>query len=116
MLSMTHSFMLVSVPTTDSKQWVDQRARLLHEAEKILMSDMPVIPVIFNKNAVMVSGELSDISASYYSPYNFQKTKLKNYTDYTYTVTEAGADGENVETKISIFDTFPEIAWDKKGQ
>ncbi len=103
-------------PTTEEWQWVDQRARLLHEAEKILMNDMPVIPVIFNKTAVMVSDQLTDISATYYSPYNFQKTNLKNYTDYTYTVTETDADGATVESKISIFDTFPEVAWDKKGQ
>lgn len=103
-------------PTTDEKQWVDQRARLLHEAEKILMNDMPVIPVIFNKTAVMVSGELKDISATYYCPYNFQKTQLKDYNSYTYTESEVDATGATVKKVVSIFDSFPEVAWDKKGQ
>ncbi len=92
-------------PTTDSDKWADQKATLLHAAETKLMQDLPIIPVVFNKNAVLVHKDLSRVSATYYTPANFQKTKLKGYKDYFYT-----EDGES----ISIFADFPVIDWSKK--
>ena len=35
------------------------RAAKLHDAEKMLLGDMPVIPIIFNQNAHVTSKELS---------------------------------------------------------
>ncbi len=103
-------------PTTNSKSWADQRATLLYQAERILMMDMPVIPIVFNQNAVMESGEIKNVDATYYSPYYFQETNLKGYKNYTYTETEKDANGDEISTKVSIFENFPEIAWDKMGQ
>ncbi len=61
---------------------IEKRAVLLHEAEKIAMEDMPVIPIIFNQNATLTSKELSKVGATYYCPATFTKTKLKDYELY----------------------------------
>lgn len=60
----------------------DARAKILHEAEDILMADMPIIPIIFNMNIAMQSDELSKIDATYYQTTIFTKTKQKNYEQY----------------------------------
>ena len=60
----------------------DARAKLLHEAEEILMEEMPIIPIIFNQNATLTSGELSKIKYTYYGEPIFTKTKLKDYLQY----------------------------------
>ena len=95
-------------PSKKSSDWTAQKAILLHKAETILMNDMPVIPVLFNQNAVMVSDQLTKVTSNYYIPAYFRKTNLKKYTDYTY-VDDKG------ET-VSIFADFPTIAWDKIGK
>ncbi len=60
----------------------EARATILHEAEKILMKDMPIIPVIFNVNATLTSKELSGEKTSYYGTPIFTKLKLRNYKKY----------------------------------
>ena len=61
---------------------LEARAAILHEAEDILMEDMPIVPVVFNKTFHKESKELSKIEYSYYGCAVFTKTKLKNYEDY----------------------------------
>ena len=85
-------------PTTDKKQWTAQKAVLLHAAEKMLLEDMPVIPVLFNKNAVMIHEDLSDVTTTYYLPAYFRETTLKDYEKYTPVLVE-----------------FPTVDWDKFG-
>jgi oligopeptide transport system substrate-binding protein len=58
------------------------RAELLHEAEDILMADMPIIPVVFNMNVTMQSDELSKTDVTYYQTNVFTNTKQKNYEQY----------------------------------
>lgn len=58
------------------------RAAILHEAEKLLMDEMPIIPIIFNVNATLTSKSLSGEDVSYYGTPIFTKLKLKNYEDY----------------------------------
>lgn len=58
------------------------RATLLHEAEKMLLEDMPIIPIIFNQTATLTSKELSKIKYTYYGTMVFTKAKLKNYELY----------------------------------
>ncbi len=58
------------------------KAKLLHEAEKILMEDMPVIPVVFNKNATVGTSDLKKVDSDLYVSYDFTKAKFKNYEDY----------------------------------
>ncbi len=62
----------------------DEAARLaiLVEAEKILLNDMPVIPVIFNQDAYIISEELSDVENSYFSTRIFTEAELKDYHKY----------------------------------
>ena len=67
--------------TTDAAK----KAELLHKAEEILMNDLPVIPIVYNQNAILVSKDLSNVSANFYQPAYFKKTKLKNYELYTET-------------------------------
>ena len=56
----------------------EARAKLLHEAEDILVSDMPVIPIVFNMNVSMQSKQLSKITTNYYGMSIFTKTNLKD--------------------------------------
>ncbi len=61
---------------------IKARATELHNAEKLLLEDMPVIPIIYNQNASLVSKDLSKIKATYYGTFIFTKTKLKDYELY----------------------------------
>ncbi len=76
------------------------RAKLLHKAEDMLLTDLPVIPVIYNQNATLTSKSLSKVKSTYYCVSDFQKAKLKNADSYV------NADGD------TIFKNFPEIDWD----
>ena len=60
----------------------DARATILHEAEEILMNDMPIIPIVFNQNATLTSRKLTGEKVSYYGTPIFTKLKLKNYKAY----------------------------------
>ena len=55
------------------------RAGILHDAEKLLINDMPVIPLIVYKDAYIHSGDLSDIGTDYFTTRNFKETSLKKY-------------------------------------
>ncbi len=59
-----------------------KRATLLHDAEKMLMEDMPIVPIIFNQNGTLISKELKKVKPTYYVAGTFTKTKLKNYEDH----------------------------------
>lgn len=77
------------------------RAKLLHKAEDMLLTDLPVIPVVYNQKATLKSKALSKVGSSYYCTADFQKAKLKNAEAYV------DSNGD------SIFKSFPEINWDK---
>lgn len=55
------------------------RAAKLHEAEAILMNDLPVIPVVYNKDVALASKKLGKIEASFFCNADFTKTKLSGY-------------------------------------
>lgn len=61
---------------------IASRADKLREAEAMLMDEMPIIPLVFNLEAHATSSSLKSISATYYLPANFRKTKIKSYDDY----------------------------------
>ena len=61
---------------------IKKKEVLVHEAEKILLDDMPIIPIIFNKTATLTSKQLKNVDATYYCPAIFTKTKLKDYQNY----------------------------------
>ena len=95
-------------PTTKKADWAAQKALLLHKAEELLMQDLPIIPVVFNKNATMKSDDLTSVGSTFYTPAVFRKTSLKGYGEYTY-IDKRG-------DTVSIFSEFPNIAWDKQGE
>ena len=65
------------------------RAAKLHDAEKMLLEDMPVIPVIFNQNAYLISGDLSGETSTYFGYRVFNRLQLKDYIQYLDIQTEA---------------------------
>lgn len=66
----------------------DARAAALHDAEKQLLTDMPVAPLVFLQDAYLVHGDLSGYESSYYATRVFNRMKLKNYTAYLPAVDE----------------------------
>ena len=52
------------------------------EAEKMLMEDMPVIPLLFYRDYYMQSKEISGIKNTYYGFKILTKMKLRNYKKY----------------------------------
>ena len=61
----------------------NKRAEILHDAEKLLVdTEAAVIPVVFNTNAYVVSGELSKVKTDYWGVQIFKKAQLKNYVQY----------------------------------
>lgn len=109
-------------PSKNSKDWNAQRAKLLHAAEALLMTDVPVIPLVFNQNAELISDELTNVTTNnYYVPALFTKTDLKCFDDFCYEEEVLDAKGQvkldkNGDPVIeykTIFDEFPVIAWDK---
>ncbi len=62
---------------------IEARAAILHDAEKQLLEDMPVIPIIFNQNLTLVHDDLSKVDYTYFGTMIFTKTKQKDYSiDY----------------------------------
>ena len=61
---------------------IAKRATILHEAEKKLLDDMVVIPVIFNQNATLIRKDLSKVAYGYYGNPIMTKAKLKDYELY----------------------------------
>lgn len=95
-------------PSNEVTDWREQKAALLHKAEELLLTDMPVIPVLFNQHASTFDEKtLKDVGSDYYVPDLFGEATLKDYLDYTYI---------NKQGKLtSIFASFPEINWDDIG-
>lgn len=58
------------------------RLEILHQAEELLMQDMPVIPLIFLQDAYLIHSDLSGYSSTYYGTRDFKRMRLKNYVDY----------------------------------
>ena len=69
----------------------NKRAEILHSAEKLLLDDYAVLPVVFNANAYVVSKELSNVKTDYWGVQLFKKAKLKNYVQYLPSVRDAAS-------------------------
>ena len=80
----------------------------MHKAEELLLVDLPVIPVLFNKHAASFNSEiLTGMVSDYYVPNHFIGASLENYLQYTYI---------NKQGKLtSIFANFPDVEWEKAG-
>ena len=58
------------------------RVAVLHDAEKMLVEDMPIIPVVFLQDAYLINSELSGNKDSYFGTRVFKRMKLKDYVQY----------------------------------
>ncbi len=71
------------------------RAAILHDAEKMLLEDMPIVPLVFLQDAYLIHDDLSGYKSSYYATRVFTRMKLKNYTAYLpVEATPAGSEEE----------------------
>jgi len=68
----------------------DERAAKLHEAEKLLIEEMPICPVVTLQSAYIHSKILSGFKSTYYGTTDFNRVKMKDYMKYKETETEAG--------------------------
>ena len=55
------------------------RAALLHEAEEILLSDLPMTPVIYYQNAYLKSSDLTGTKVDYFGVTQYDKAVYENY-------------------------------------
>jgi hypothetical protein len=46
------------------------------------MSDMPIMPIVFNKSVTLKSKELSKVDFSYYQTPILEDAKLRKYKDH----------------------------------
>lgn len=60
----------------------NKRADLLHQAEKLLMTDMPIAPLVQLKNGYISNSDISGIKTNYYGAFMFTKAVLKNRDKY----------------------------------
>lgn len=59
------------------------RSAYLHAAEALLMEDMPIIPLFFNKDAYVYNGKVLSKIGDYYMGYrDFKNLTMKNWRDY----------------------------------
>ncbi len=65
-----------------AEKTISNRADMYREAEGILMADLPIVPIIFNKDAVASNKNLRGETTSYYGVVDFKNSKIKNYTEY----------------------------------
>ena len=61
---------------------LSKRSVLLHEAEEILLSEMPLIPLVFNQRAYLASDDLSGLKVDRFGFVSFTSGKQKNYELY----------------------------------
>lgn len=60
-----------------------KRAEILHDAEKLLMEDMPVIPLVFNQNAYITNSDYVDgFKVDYYGLSILNRVKMSDYMEW----------------------------------
>lgn len=69
------------IETAYTAEKSEDELKALHDAEAMLLTDMPVVPVVFLQDAFLVSDELSGVDNSYWGR-DFKNTKMKNYMEH----------------------------------
>ncbi len=59
-----------------------KRAVILHEAEKYLMEQMPIIPLVFNQYFCMAADDISGVKLGYNGFVDLKAVNMKNYLDH----------------------------------
>jgi ABC-type oligopeptide transport system, periplasmic component len=70
------------------------RVSKLHDAEKMIVDAMPIMPIFEYQDAYLISGELSGVKMTHFGYKIFNKTKLKDYLQYQTTTTAGAVSGE----------------------
>lgn len=104
---------------------IGNRAADLHAAEDILMEDMPVVPIIFNKSAYLVNDDLKlnnktlwwKKSSNYYGADTLKKIEVKNYDEYLKTCSDflESKFAEYQDNNLSYFagDSYRALTWEE---
>lgn len=58
------------------------KAAKLKEAEALLLEDMPVIPILFNQDAYLVSADLKGLSNTYFGTRDFKGVSIDAWEEY----------------------------------
>ena len=82
----------------DAKNEKD-RAAALHEAEKLLVQDMPICPLVTLQSAFINSKILKGFEVDYYGVTDFKQVKMKDYMNYKEEETETMAPPVNPNEK-----------------
>ncbi len=64
----------------------DARAALLHDAEEMLIADMPIMPLVQLKSGVLIHDDLTKVGETYWGFNYFTRTILKNRYNYDETL------------------------------
>ena len=59
-----------------------ERSTALHSAEKLLVEEAAIVPLVYNQSFAFISGDLSGVVADGLGHFSFTKTKQKNYREY----------------------------------
>ncbi len=70
------------IETIFAEKTISSRADGYREAEALLMTDLPIIPVIFNQSATVTSSQLKGEEISYSNIMDFKDCKIKSYDEY----------------------------------
>lgn len=68
--------------TPNEKTYLDDRAKLLHAAEDILMEEVPVTPIIANQYASLTNNGIKKVKSTYTNPLVLTKTSVSGYKSY----------------------------------
>jgi len=69
-----------SIETAFAEKDYAKRVELLHASEKLLLEEMPIIPLLFNQSFFMYSSELDDISFNYFGNAQLKSVYYASYT------------------------------------
>lgn len=75
-----------------------ERAKLLHEAEKLLLADLPITPVIFYQNTYLKSSDLTGTKVDYFGVTQYDNAVYENYVAPVETVVDNVESEEPVDT------------------
>lgn len=59
-----------------------KRAAILHDAEKMLLEQAPVVPIIAYQDAYLIGEDLGGVKPAYFGYHYFAKANLKDYQKY----------------------------------
>ena len=61
---------------------IADKTKALIDAEKLLVEDMPVVPIVFNQDAYLASGALKGLGSSYFGYRDLSRVTVKDWESY----------------------------------